>query len=73
MQKYLETSQYIDWHHPVVLEQAKLLAGEEIDKEQISKAFSRFKFVRDEIKHSFDYELNPVTCKASDVLKQGTG
>ena len=71
MQKYLETSQYIDWHHPVVLEQAKLLAGEEIDKEQISKAC--FKFVRDEIKHSLDYELNPVTCKASDVLKQGTG
>ena len=28
--------------------------------------------MRDEIKHSWDYQLNPVTCKASDVLKQGT-
>ncbi len=32
-----------------------------------------FEFVRDEIKHSRDYQLNPVTCKASDVLKYGTG
>ena len=32
-----------------------------------------FEFVRDEIRHSGDYELNPVTCKASDVLKHGTG
>jgi hypothetical protein len=32
-----------------------------------------FIFVRDEIKHSLDFKLNPVTCKASDVLKYGTG
>ena len=32
-----------------------------------------FEFVRDEIKHSGDYKLNPVTCKATDVLKHGTG
>lgn len=32
-----------------------------------------FEFVRDEIKHSWDYEMNPVTCKASDVLQYGTG
>jgi transglutaminase-like putative cysteine protease len=71
MKKYLESSQYIDWQHPEVLEQAKLLAAGEKDKEQISKAC--FHFVRDVIKHSWDYQLNPVTCKASDVLKQGTG
>ena len=29
--------------------------------------------MRDEIKHSSDYQLNPVTCKASDVLKYQTG
>ena len=71
MQKYLESNQYIDWHHPEVFEKAKLLAGDGKDKEQIAKAC--FKFVRDEIKHSWDYKLNPVTCMASDVLKQGTG
>lgn len=32
-----------------------------------------FEFVRDEIRHSSDFELNPVTCKASDVLRHGTG
>jgi transglutaminase-like putative cysteine protease len=32
-----------------------------------------FQFVSDEIKHSLDYRLNPVTCKASDVLFHKTG
>jgi len=71
MQQYLESSQYIDWQQPEVLNKAKLLAGNSKDKEQIAKAC--FTFVRDEIKHSWDYQLNPVTCMASDVLKYGTG
>jgi transglutaminase-like putative cysteine protease len=71
MQKYLESTQYINWQHPDVLKQAKLLAGEGNDKEHIAKTC--FEFVRDKIKHSSDYQLNPVTCKASDVLKYGTG
>lgn len=32
-----------------------------------------FAFVRDEIAHSWDYQRNPVTCRASDVLQHGTG
>jgi transglutaminase-like putative cysteine protease len=32
-----------------------------------------FEFVRDSIKHSWDFKLNPVTCRASDVLRHGTG
>lgn len=32
-----------------------------------------FEFVRDQIRHSSDYQLNPVTCNASDVLKHATG
>ena len=71
MQRYLESTQYINWQHPEVLKQAKSLVNEEKDKEQIAKAC--FIFVRDEIKHSFDYQLNPVTCMASDVLRYGTG
>ena len=71
MKKYLESSQHIDWQFPNVLEKAAELAAGEKDKQQIAK--SCFKFVRDEIKHSWDYQLNPVTCKASDVLKYGTG
>lgn len=36
-------------------------------------ARSCFEFVRDEIRHSKDYQLNPVTCKASEVLMYKTG
>jgi transglutaminase-like putative cysteine protease len=32
-----------------------------------------FEWVRDEIQHSGDFELNPVTCTASDVLEQRSG
>ncbi|MCK5829623.1 MAG: transglutaminase family protein [Methylococcales bacterium] len=71
MQEYLESSQYINWQHPEILEQAKLLSVGKKDKLQIAKAC--FIFVRDEIKHSGDFRLNPITCIASDVLKQGTG
>ncbi len=71
MKEYLEISEYIDWDNPAILEQAEKLA---VDKEKdIGVAKSCFEWVRDEIKHSWDYKLDPVTCKASDVLKHGTG
>ena len=71
MNKYLQPSEYIDSDHPDIITKAKSLAdgcGSEID---IANAC--FEFVRDEIKHSWDYQLNPVTCKASDVLSHETG
>lgn len=71
MQKYLESTQYIDWQMPEVLAKAKSLAEGLISPERIAQKC--FIFVRDEIKHSWDYQSNPVTCKASDVLKHGTG
>lgn len=71
MQKYLESSQYIDWSVAAVGEQAEQLASDNDDEESIAKAC--FEFVRDEIKHSYDYLLGPITCKASDVLKYATG
>ncbi len=36
-------------------------------------AESCFIFVRDKISHSWDSQQNPVTCRASSVLEQGTG
>jgi len=71
MQKYLLPSQYIDCDHPSVSEKAAELAdgvSSELDLVKIC-----FEFVRDDIKHSWDYRMNPVTCKASDVLIHGTG
>jgi len=71
MKKYLASTEYIDWETPEVLAQAKALFEGVSEPEEL--AHKCFEFVRDEIKHSWDYKLNPVTCKASDVLKHGTG
>lgn len=71
MNRYLAHSEYIDWQHPLVIRKAIELAGDGCDDEAIAKRC--FEFVRDSIKHSWDYRLNPVTCKASDVLLYGTG
>lgn len=71
MNKYLESTKYIDWENPDILNRAKALsAGSSTHEDIVRKCFE---FVRDDIKHSWDYKLNPVTYKASDVLKHGTG
>jgi len=69
--KYLAPSEYIGWQHPTILVQAKILAEGCSNHIDISR--NCFNFVRDDIKHSGDYNLNPVTFKASDVLIHGTG
>jgi len=71
MKAYLENSDYIDWKHPLVITKAAELAEGCLGDESIAKRC--FEFVRDAIKHSWDYPLNPVTCKASDVLINETG
>lgn len=68
---YLRSTEFIDWETREVAVKAKQLAEKLHDPEHITQAC--FEFVRDEIKHSADYGLDPVTCKASDVLKYGTG
>lgn len=68
---YLSANKYLDWDHPNVLKRAKLLAQNCSREEDVVKAC--FEYVRDNIKHSWDYKLNPVTCKASDVLNHQTG
>ena len=71
LKEYLESSTYIDWQHPKIVDTAQAIAQKGKGKVQIASAC--FEFVRDEIKHSWDYQLNPVTCRASDVLEQRTG
>lgn len=71
MNKYLASSEYIDWENPELFARAKDLASGTSEPEEITRRC--FEFVRDEIMHSWDYEQNPVTCKASDVLKHRTG
>jgi len=71
MDHYLAHSEVIDWQTELVLRKAIELKGEETADEVIAKAC--FEFVRDQIKHSWDFQLGPVTCKASEVLRHGTG
>ncbi len=66
MQKYLASSKYIDWCTPEILVKAKELATNIENKQTIAKIC--FEFVRDEIKHCQDYQLDLITCKASAVL-----
>ena len=71
MKKYLESSKYINWSNSEIKELAKLLSSGLPDEESVSK--NCFEWVRDNIRHSSDYKLNPITCKASDVLIHKTG
>ena len=69
MDAYLRSTEIIDWEHPAVLAQARALAG----GTPLEVAQRCFEWVRDEIRHSYDYHMNPVTCTASEVLAAGTG
>ncbi|MBU5613161.1 transglutaminase-like domain-containing protein [Geomonas azotofigens] len=71
MKQYLEATEYIDWRHAAVLEQARRLTAGGGNQTEIARRC--FEFVRDEIRHSWDHKLGPVTCRASDVLEHGTG
>ncbi|MGJ8687044.1 MAG: transglutaminase-like domain-containing protein [Spongiibacteraceae bacterium] len=71
MNSYLAASEHIDWQHPAVFSQAQQLASGLDNPEDISRRC--FEFVRDDILHSWDHKLNPVTCKASEVLFHRTG
>jgi transglutaminase-like putative cysteine protease len=71
MQRYLESSKYIDWEQHEVSSLARSLAdGASSEYGLVQRCFE---FVRDEVRHSSDFKLNPVTCKASDVLEHRTG
>jgi len=71
MQRFLAASTYIDFDAPEVRATARRLAENAASELDVVRAC--FEFVRDEIRHSSDFQLNPVTCKASDVLRHGTG
>lgn len=71
MKEYLKATEVIDWQHPEVIELAKQIASGHPTSTAIAKAC--FEWVRDQICHSVDYQMNPVTCRASDVLKYKTG
>lgn len=70
-EKFLAASDIVDWQHPLVASKARELAAGTSDPVEIARRC--FEFVRDEIRHSWDFRQNPVTCRASEVLMHGTG
>lgn len=68
---YLAASELIDFEHPLVAAKAAELADGQTSDACIARA--AFHFVRDDIHHSIDYQQNPVTRAASEVLAHGTG
>ena len=69
MEEYLKSTEIIDWEDPAVLELARQLKAATVEE----TARQCYEWVRDNIRHSWDYQLNPVTCAASEVLAAGTG
>ena len=71
LEQYLQESEFVNFSHPKVKEQAdKLSLGTKSDEEIAKRCFE---FVRDEIHHSGDYKDEITTCKASEVLEHKTG
>ena len=71
MEEYLQASEVIDWQDPRITELAYKIRSTHQTQSAIAKAC--FEWVRDRIHHSGDYKMDPVTCRASDVLKHKTG
>ncbi|MCX7067924.1 MAG: hypothetical protein NTW85_09560 [Methylococcales bacterium] len=65
MKYYLAHSEYIDWQHPLITVKALELANDCQSDKTIAKRC--FEFVRDHIKHSWDYRLTPVIPKQADL------
>jgi transglutaminase-like putative cysteine protease len=64
--EYLEPTRTLDFEHPLVLERAAELGRGVSDAVEL--AARAFTWVRDEIQHSQDFEVDTVTCSASEVL-----
>ncbi len=68
---FLRSTEIVDWQDPSVVVKGRELASGAASESEIARRC--FEWVRDEIQHSSDFRRNPVTCVASDVLKEGTG
>lgn len=71
LKEYLKPTEIIDFGTQEIVDCANFLAQGLNGEILIAKRV--YEFVRDEIYHSFDVKGKVVTCKASDVLREGEG
>ena len=71
LSEYLISDAIVDWQTPAVREKALELTGSLSD--EVAKTRCLYEWVRDNIPHATDADLEIVTCTASEVLQHGTG
>jgi transglutaminase-like putative cysteine protease len=71
MEAYLKSTDIIDWQHPDISSKASELASGKNDLNDIARTC--FEWVRDKIKHIDDYNIQTISCSASEVLRSGSG
>ncbi|MDO4796779.1 MAG: transglutaminase family protein [Coriobacteriales bacterium] len=71
LREYLRETESIDYGNPAIQDKAHELRRE--SNSHIAYAQRAFRFVRDEIPHSWDIRSDVVSRKASEVLMNGTG
>jgi transglutaminase-like putative cysteine protease len=71
MERFLRPTSIIDSDHPDVVQLAHDLEGDSGNPVQVAQRC--FEWVRDAVQHSHDFERNPVTCAASEVVRHRTG
>lgn len=71
MEKYLQSTETVDWKNSGIISKAKELAGGLTAHTHIARAC--FLWVRDHIRHIGDYNISEVSVTASDVLRSGSG
>ncbi len=69
--EYLAVTPVINWNASIVTNKATELTADLQD--DVTKAQHLFEWVRDNIPHSKDIDVDVVTCSASEVLEKGTG
>ena len=70
LERFSQVTAVVDWRHPAVHRLARELAR---GRGPLGLVRACFEWVRDRIPHTVDGGLDPVTCSASEVLREGTG
>jgi len=70
MDEFLRSTDVIDWDKPEIRSVAASLV---VEADPLKTAAASFNWVRDKISHSFDVNVQCVSCAASETLRNGTG
>ena len=70
-ERYLSSTEIIDWDSPYVYSKAGSLAAGSGGDVAVTQAC--YLFVRDQVRHSIDHDMGPVTLSASEALRHQVG